>query len=699
VKKQRPFTNGGRNMNAYNKARSRRVLLTVAGVALTWALLSGDTSVAQTTPTLSFVTSGEEPLAVELENEEAGLLGTVDSVLLNNSDYEGPLTVEFIARDTGEVTSLGTDPEFPEDRLAFFTPGSAQPSVESFITMPIRLRFGADKTYMQQPTEGVIVARAADGRAVRPATLQVRIMPPEVISRWEEARIEPANVTIVATRWWPTPLRGWLPLSSFNREARVWIRDVGSGANVATGETIVSTRLSSDTGGTSSLVLVTQADLPDQEQSEVEAVLRVADISRAGTYAGDLALEPAVEDSPKVTVALKARDFFLWPLITLLGGAGVAWWLIKRRDQGRPKKILLSELGKAFEQYTKARLADPECTYRLNHVFPENGGWRSCEGLSDKSPKAQTAYCDISKAKTKEQLDEVIAKVRDIQELVALWPEVRRSAKELEGALKDLPEDVPLRRETMKMLKEKDLPTETKAMKDLLELYRRQTQAVKMWKQGKQLADLVSPLYAALLNRNMPEIDKAQLNDNDPDTLRRTYLEPAVSLDDLTKQNVIPRLRESIYVLMALDRAYPTDVPALAEDSAATEAARAASDAARAKADAALKRAVLPSTIRQPSDGAQSLARALLTYVSPEEIISMVRVHDRWDFVVTAGLTMLAYLVTQYVSTSFGSIWQYLTAFLVGATGQLVINWALLPWYRSYKIASSTPAKPATGGT
>jgi hypothetical protein len=84
--------------------------------------------------------------------------------------------------------------------------------------------------------------------------------------------------------------------------------------------------------------------------------------------------------------------------------------------------------------------------------------------------------------------------------------------------------------------------------------------------------------------------------------------------------------------------------------------------------------------------------------VPSEEIVSMVRVHDKWDFVVTAGLTMLAFLVTLYVSTTFGSIWQYFAAFLAGATGQLVINWALLPWYRSYKIASSTPAKPATGG-
>lgn len=183
----------------------------------------------------------------------------------------------------------------------------------------------------------------------------------------------------------------------------------------------------------------------------------------------------------------------------------------------------------------------------------------------------------------------------------------------------------------------------------------------------------------------MSEIDRAQLNDNDPEVLYKVYLEPAVSLDDLTKPDVIARLRESVYVTMALNRAYPPPTDDSSEVAVAMQ-----------EVEDALKEAKGPLAPMQPSDITQGLARALLAYVPSEEIVSMVRVHDKWDFVVTAGLTMLAFLVTLYVSTTFGSIWQYFAAFLAGATGQLVINWALLPWYRSYKIASSTPAKPAT---
>jgi hypothetical protein len=674
-------------METYSKARRLRTLLVFAGTTLTLALLSGDSSDAQTAPVLSFVTTGDEPLTVELEeNEDADLLGTVDAVLLNDSDYEGPLTIEFIARESGEVTALGEDSEFPEDRLGFFTTGSAQPTVESFATIPIPLRFGADKAFVQQPVEGVVVARAADGTAVRPATLQVEVMPPEVTSRWAEARFEPASVTIIATRWWPTPLRGMLPWWSFKREGPVWIRDVGSGENITAGETLARTQLSSDTGGSSTLALVTQADLPEQEQQEVEGILEATDISRAGTYSGSLALAPAVESSPKTTVTLKARDFFLWPLLALLGGAALAWWLIKRRDQGRPKKLLLSELKKAFETYREQKKANPNCTYHMSGVFPKAGGWMSCEDLSDDRPKAQIAFCEIGTAKTKEDFDKVVVKVRDIQELVALWPQLCQSAKELENVLKDLPEDVPIRRETKRILAKEELPADTKAMKDFLELYLRQIQAVKRWMQGHKLWNSGKNLYETLRTREMLEMDKAQLNDNDPEVLYKVYLEPAVSLDDLTKPDVIARLRESIYVTMALNRAYP---PPTDDSGEAVGAMQEAQDA--------LKEAKAPLAPMQPSDITQGLARALLAYVPSEEIVSMVRVHDKWDFVVTASLTMLAFLVTLYVSTTFGSIWQYLGAFLAGATGQLLINWALLPWYRSYKVASSTPPKPAMG--
>ena len=79
----------------------------------------------------------------------------------------------------------------------------------------------------------------------------------------------------------------------------------------------------------------------------------------------------------------------------------------------------------------------------------------------------------------------------------------------------------------------------------------------------------------------------------------------------------------------------------------------------------------------------------------PEEIVAMVRNRDRWDFFIAFLLTTLAFLVTIYVGKDFGSAWQYLGAFLAGATGQLVVTWALLPWYRSYRVASAPPA--ATG--
>jgi hypothetical protein len=45
------------------------------------------------------------------------------------------------------------------------------------------------------------------------------------------------------------------------------------------------------------------------------------------------------------------------------------------------------------------------------------------------------------------------------------------------------------------------------------------------------------------------------------------------------------------------------------------------------------------------------------------------------------------FVLLTYPDKKFGEWWQYLGAFIAGATGQVAIAWKLLPWYRSYTAA------------
>ncbi len=70
-----------------------------------------------------------------------------------------------------------------------------------------------------------------------------------------------------------------------------------------------------------------------------------------------------------------------------------------------------------------------------------------------------------------------------------------------------------------------------------------------------------------------------------------------------------------------------------------------------------------------------------------------MRVHDYLDFAVAATLAALAFLLALPYLDTFGTLQHYITVFVAGASGSLIVNWALLPWARSY--VAGAPKKEA----
>jgi hypothetical protein len=113
-------------------------------------------------------------------------------------------------------------------------------------------------------------------------------------------------------------------------------------------------------------------------------------------------------------------------------------------------------------------------------------------------------------------------------------------------------------------------------------------------------------------------------------------------------------------------------------------------DFARFRTSSGRETATIPSLL-------SALVSPLWDTRTPEGIRASVRVHDLLDFIVTALLASLAYLLALTYLGTFGTWQHYLAVFVAGASGSLAINWALLPWARSY-IGGST-GQPPQGST
>ena len=194
--------------------------------------------------------------------------------------------------------------------------------------------------------------------------------------------------------------------------------------------------------------------------------------------------------------------------------------------------------------------------------------------------------------------------------------------------------------------------------------------------EGSKLRKDTQPLYDMLLGiegRFKLNSERRQLHESDPDALYRAYLLPITSEAEIAESNAIGRLRKAQYVLQCLKDAY------LQEEGDGEVAGFGG------ESDGAVSGV--------PSGGPsvqQAFADRLRDIRTPEEILASVRVHDRIDFTIAAVVSSLAFLLTVLYVGNFGTWQHYVGAFVAGASGSLTINWALLPWARSYIGGGST---------
>ena len=251
---------------------------------------------------LSFVPAEAKPIV--LEPKDGGREGELQLVLKNSSGYAGELAVKLLRSDRNVTVGLGpaSDP-FPDRWRRARDTGAAALKIERGAArrLVVAVRTGRDP---RKPLPaGTLVASAVDA-AVTPAALAITTQTD--VDRFAATDPQPASVTIVAAHCLPAIFRF---IRSCKGDADVDLREVAAGGALKKDDSIASTRLASDSGGTADVAVRTGEEISAGAVETVDGQVKADEITKSGMYAGDLTLDDA--EKQKLSISLKARDSFL----------------------------------------------------------------------------------------------------------------------------------------------------------------------------------------------------------------------------------------------------------------------------------------------------------------------------------------------------------------------------------------------------
>lgn len=269
---------------------------------------------------LSFPGAGTEARTVLLDGtDDASRFGQLDVLLRNESGEAVTPCLDFVLTSSGRIVEVpdgeeDTTPPSPTDPVRISLVGDA-PSISPFEAERLSFTVRVARGTRPAAAAGTLVAQAAPGEKVDVATLPVSavLSPPW---RWQGAVIEPATITISHVTRRP----GFLPAEPDDADRTVTVHGVSADTLADANPGVVFT---STTGRTARL---TFDPVPNQNPDPpATGILNVEQISGAGKYEGSWLLDTEASEPQKLAVTVNARDFLLWPLLTLLAGVLVAW--------------------------------------------------------------------------------------------------------------------------------------------------------------------------------------------------------------------------------------------------------------------------------------------------------------------------------------------------------------------------------------
>jgi hypothetical protein len=586
----------------------------------------------------------------------------------------------------GELTLLlrleGGDGEKPEVRFFPTAPGASS-------TRPLRLNRPQEGSYpSEEPrvatidgkspilTEGTNIVRFQFGLATKASPeaadglLQldledVSLVQVPVAGAPPKAALAPSPVKLEVTRGVDLGFVDW---DANDDEETVSVTGPGSAGVMASPD--MTTTLQGD-GGEEANARLTFGN-HDGRSGQSAGTVSVSGWSAVGSYSGALQLDQDSATPTSLPVQLKVRDSIVWPIFfvllgALIGGVGVRAYGLRRR-----RELLRGELKAANERY-EASEKQPHLYLLTDDLL---GGIRApTKHQCKRQPSSITGdfgklYCDIHKAKTDPDFNDVTSRARDVLARFEHWQDFRGESERLRDALKSAnpARGSAARDDADALIRAVQAEPPADKAAPVLAAFRHYRQILRAYRRLDDRFEALGPAEQQRLSRYRA--------DNLYEVIRPT--------DDLdaTRAWQMLNIMDAAYEALAHPALAPHDPPG-----------------APTSEEAEQERQFVQTLGLRPGRGLELLesagGAARVDRRSAQAILSSLR---RWDWVLglgTAVLTVVAYVAGVYTDT-YGGWLQYATAFAAGFFGQaalatLAAAIAQLPLFQSYRISPRAP--------
>jgi hypothetical protein len=410
--------------------------------------------------------------------------------------------------------------------------------------------------------------------------------------------------------------------------------------------------------------------------------LRVTSLDRHGSYEGKLVLDPDAAKPRSLTVAVKARDFILWPLLAILLGGLLGALLLQKHEVSRNRGLVQAMIQDSVNPYVDARAradgkAERPDRFYLEALLPEEGSpyptGTPCQG-ADSLKAVPRLYCKAAKLDGDQSLADLLPEVTDVTARFDRWHKVEDAISALSSAITSLPPGAayaPMRDDAATITIRGNLePDDDKAASELVLLMHAEAAAAAAYAHARELFDKQLPAWRSTHTNVDPDHDLAGF---DPPVKRTAANAELVALALLYK----------VALLQHPERippdAQPDEQGAYVEELIESVGSRVAT-----RYLSPTRESIIIAARAVPPDNVDTR--------TPEQIRAQVRKSDWMIFWLTAVLTALVYLAGKYTA-DWGSWEDYLFAFAAGAVAPSVITWSLIPYARSYRAqAQAVPA-------
>ncbi len=648
-------------------------------LALTAAVFApaalAQTNGATPPPALGIV-GGESAQSVVFD--EADKLGKVaDLALAVNvpEGAEGRLRLSFVA--------TGPDAPIRPIRVQAKAPAKPYPATHPAVfadPLPPKLHTEANILRLSFGLAADADPRAATG-LLRITVVKGAVLEVPVTASAAKAAFQPATVEMQVTEqflWW-------------NRTGTAeTVTVTGPGRDAVAGGPEVTATLPASNGGSAEASL--SFPDPDSYEGEVE----VNSYSGNGTYNGAIVVDPTAETPTSLTVKVNVRDSIIWPILLVLLGGTVGYFMRVLYGHHHRREVLRSALKDAHNLYVQkgSETGGPELYDLADELGPRPffPSYRDRDTDVDRG-KFGKLYADIHKAEDDAQFKDVTTRTNALLASFAAWQETRAAVAELDRAEVSAGTLGPAARaDTAAVWLSVQSQPPAHVLAEAIARVRRQAQLLRAYGRVDRRLDELEQAEPGSRERLVKYAPERLYSDS-----RKAEADPPGPEAELDAAAVWHMLNVFDAALDALTKdPPPADPPGVKPVVGAEETRRVATVHVQAGDRGGTEGeptavAIEVSAERPPAQDSRSSAR----------ILSGLRVWDFWLSAATALVVATAYVAGVYnQDPAYGGFLTLLGAFAAGLAGETVAKGfaavlGQLPFGRSYRPeAEAPPAAP-----